>query len=608
MSSCYQKCAEQRHRRAKRLIQRWTTSEPPPTIEWVKLALQNRGYREEARIKRPKESTQDSTYSVNENQTELRDSDLPTDERHMDPSNNSKYASNAESSHDSTMVDHNVIPTTHTDQASNYTVREIKFHHHGPMGFNVRTISMESVEICVVTSVKEDTHAQRSGLRVNDVIVNLSTNIDGISFGAMTVPTIATWNSLDEVKFASVKDIVQWSNSSSRPIAFYILRCDDVSRSATDEHQNGSETIDISSLNISEMEINRAIRGKKVFPRIPCCKHCSGDETRQHHYLCSKHKYFQTSGAKDILIILLAGVRDKCQACAYEIMTGKKSTSIQHFNKCDRQPNKSGKKKNSKAGKNTRSSKGDKLQGDPSGPTDPLQKQHLPKQIKRTVTPKSGATIDTHGETLATNGLKQTTLNGSLSRKVTPARGIDPLVSNYKNKNDEIRENDPLILGDVSTEDKWISCANPWGPLGFCDGDIIYDCPADYQYRNQIYGHNPKRFIDEPFANGSPYRQTHSIKETVELKRDPMALLDWGFEFSYHDFGGACIITKVDPISPAADARIIGDPDQVSSVRDGDILLLVNGTRGRLFCFSFSIVDEKSSVFTDMQYMVYSWQ
>jgi hypothetical protein len=467
------------------------------------------------------------------------------------------------------------------DTNSNYTTREVTIHNHGPMGFKVRTVSIESVQVCLVTSVEDKSSAQNNDVKVNDVIM-MPTGSKETSKGTKSLHTTGKMNTFEGFNFATVEDIRTWSESSSRPITFHVLRREDVSPMICKELQIGSESVDISSLNISELEINRAIREKKVFPTVPCCKFCAGDEKKKHHYLCSKHKNFQTSGAKDILIILLAGLRDKCNACAYEIKTGKKSRFMKHIDKCDRNSKKNGNDKKVDVQLNKTSSKQD-MQNTPAGPL-PQQKVHHSKQIEQSVIPKLASTKRKQDGNLASSIPSQTQTNKSVSMKITPARELDPLTSRIDSPNNDTDDNNSLILGDASSEDQWIPCANPWGSLGFCDGDMIYNCPADYQYRYQIYGDNPKRFIDEPFSNGSTYRDTHIVKETVELRRDAMAQIDWGFEFSYHDFGGACIITKVDPISPAADARIIGDPDQVSSLATGDIILLLNGVRGKLIC------------------------
>ena len=64
------------------------------------------------------------------------------------------------------------------------------------------------------------------------------------------------------------------------------------------------------------------------------------------------------------------------------------------------------------------------------------------------------------------------------------------------------------------------------------------------------------RFNTNPFDENSAYRQTHQKPEmgvrALKLKRDVMAMQPWGLSVKRHEFGGACLVTSVDPISPAA--------------------------------------------------------
>lgn len=172
------------------------------------------------------------------------------------------------------------------------------------------------------------------------------------------------------------------------------------------------------------------------------------------------------------------------------------------------------------------------------------------------------------GQKLDSNHVSRTPIDGSVQRKqgasqekthdsaqVTPATTC---VARNKNEDVDQRSCPPLILTDDQSVSKWVPCPNPWGDRTHCDGDFVLFSPEDYACAFEIYGSNPKRFTMYPFR-GDCYQQTHvSQKEgglsVIQLTRDRLALRSWGFRFCFHDFGGACLITEVEPMSPADSA------------------------------------------------------
>jgi hypothetical protein len=64
-----------------------------------------------------------------------------------------------------------------------------------------------------------------------------------------------------------------------------------------------------------------------------------------------------------------------------------------------------------------------------------------------------------------------------------------------------------------------------------------------------------ERFELDPLSSAGRYRKTHSAPEdgyqAIVLSRDPLALRPWGFSCQRHEFGGACLVSSVDPLSPA---------------------------------------------------------
>lgn len=113
----------------------------------------------------------------------------------------------------------------------------------------------------------------------------------------------------------------------------------------------------------------------------------------------------------------------------------------------------------------------------------------------------------------------------------------------------------PIKLTDDSGP-VWVSCPNPWGDRTHQSGDFVLMSPSCYNLANEVQGSNPQRFVPNPFdSNVSEYHRSHQSPyhgcSVVELTRDPLALRSWGFTFALHDFGGACLVTSVEPYSPA---------------------------------------------------------
>ena len=64
------------------------------------------------------------------------------------------------------------------------------------------------------------------------------------------------------------------------------------------------------------------------------------------------------------------------------------------------------------------------------------------------------------------------------------------------------------------------------------------------------------RFSLNPFDGSSSYRSTHQHPGIIVLclRRDPSAQTPWGFEVSCDEFGHACLVKDVQPMSPASEA------------------------------------------------------
>jgi hypothetical protein len=111
----------------------------------------------------------------------------------------------------------------------------------------------------------------------------------------------------------------------------------------------------------------------------------------------------------------------------------------------------------------------------------------------------------------------------------------------------------------------WDSCENPWGSIGHLDGDVSLHCSNYHslQRKEMITPMQEKRFTLFPFEyiDGqleSRYAKTHISPDDgvqcILLKRNAIATRQWGFSIQRHGFGGACLVSSVDDLSPAAAA------------------------------------------------------
>jgi len=111
---------------------------------------------------------------------------------------------------------------------------------------------------------------------------------------------------------------------------------------------------------------------------------------------------------------------------------------------------------------------------------------------------------------------------------------------------------------------KWLPCPNPWGKIGHEEGDFVVISPFQSASTADVVavyhqGPNrsiPKRFVAFPLEEGSPYHATHRSPErggysVLRLTRDRMGLRPWGFTVRLHEFGGACLVDSIEPLSPA---------------------------------------------------------
>ena len=432
-----------------------------------------------------------------------------------------------------------------------------------------------SAKTCCIGEVIEGGQGDEAGLKANDLIYSVPTG--GIE---------AKDDFYKHLKAVTVEEISKWSESTTRPIFLAVKRYE------------GEPTI-VSRENVDSVLVSES------FPQVPFCKKCNSSKESSiaphHHTFCPRHDEFEKSGAKDKMIIILKGLQVGCIACSFHLANGEKCPILKHNDKCI-----SLTKRREKANCSTKSDDKKGHQNDQRLEAKRKKRHNNVKmniekdtQQARSKPVSSSPDLTTHSKEVS--NLKDTGIILSRHHKKTQSN-LDHRkkkehksltndrtdcndVSSPKPRNSKRSKDSPtsctdlivspelngpvkrystmdvsnhFILTDDTSVDKWVSCPNPWGDHSHREGDFVLMSPFDYKVAYKSICNASKRFVVEPFAHNSSYYQSHVAPEdglqVLQLTRDSLALRSWGFTFIYHDFGGACLISTVEPSSPAGSA------------------------------------------------------
>jgi hypothetical protein len=110
----------------------------------------------------------------------------------------------------------------------------------------------------------------------------------------------------------------------------------------------------------------------------------------------------------------------------------------------------------------------------------------------------------------------------------------------------------------------WEPCPDPWGQRGYTEGDIVVFSNKAGIGSVETALPSP-RFEIDPLSGSCRYKKTHHMPNegfhALLLQRDPQCTLSWGFSVHRHEFGGACLVSSVEHMSPAHAAVRICDCD-----------------------------------------------
>ena len=332
--------------------------------------------------------------------------------------------------------------------------------------------------------------------------------------------------------------------------------------------------------------------------KVQFCGLCNyggrGPKPKMHHAWCFNNPFYENSGAVRIMERIQYGKNKlRCGSCEKEFCNGRlykrghtrdclqyqekfkrkeyqanKEDQVQNFDQHDDDPDdeKTKKKKQDKDKKRSKitvespptSSSNDEEEEEEDSSDDgsvycPTKKRRRIQVLGVGPVPskKKGQTIPPHSNK-AKRKKSSNKDNNDENKEVEESVRVTPTPA------EELEVDVSSNAVDVSVRSNWIDYqSNPWGPSGHVEGDVVLfgGPPGLSSYETLIPS---ERYKSNPFEKSSGYRSTHVTPEEglafLQLRRDPMATRPWGFRVGKDEFGEACLVEAVDPLSPAASA------------------------------------------------------
>ena len=299
---------------------------------------------------------------------------------------------------------------------------------------------------------------------------------------------------------------------------------------------------------------------------VPFCKKCQhpNKNLALHHPWCPKNPQFVNSGADEILRRLEYGCQVKCERCVSEYNTGRcVDGSLQHNELCMNSQKKLKKSNNEELPRQSKSKA--KKSAEAANTTANNNNKRAPCAMQ-----KSKQRDSSKGSAKVQSQLSTTTISkkrAPVDRKAETELGI-PTTSDSEEDQKTVEEEECELFHDfgdnssITGEDgltiSWVSCDNPWGPGGVLDGDVVLYAPYRGIGDPEALFPSSRRFVSCPFSKSSRYLKTHRTPDeglqALTLTRDVMCNRPWGFTTYRHEFGGACLVARVDPSGPASAA------------------------------------------------------
>ena len=356
-----------------------------------------------------------------------------------------------------------------------------------------------------------------------------------------------------------------------------------------------NKNINVSDDSKSHVQENRSnshtMFGDESSESLPFCALCNGRKPNRpiHHSWCPKNSHFETSGADEVLAKIRLGLQMNCPGCRGEYESGRRVPDDKHSITCtngsikgtkptlitpktdSRQElvttEKIAKLDNTILKGNKQSIKtGLTLKGD----MQPIETGIISKGGKQPI--KTGI-VSKGGKQPIKTGKVETTQHKQNESKVVPKNIVKTAkasevknratsnaagVKNSKSKVPVSRWSDDESIDESDNGEKlnvtWESCDNVWGYEGHHENDVVIYSTSNTgcHYETLLLD---ERYEIDPFLSCRQYCKTHSTPEegyqAIVLERDILGRRPWGFTCSRHEFGGACLVNNVTPLSPA---------------------------------------------------------
>jgi hypothetical protein len=324
----------------------------------------------------------------------------------------------------------------------------------------------------------------------------------------------------------------------------------------------------------------------------PFCALCSGQKTSRlvHHAWCPKNEHYLSSGADSIVSRILHGIKVlNCCGCREEYQSGRRVANKNHSASCrvvqkslcsqnadpseEPQPNHCASIRDSQSVCRSpcHDDDNDSAYASPSKSRGRIHvlkvasASDMLKSHRSTIVPlaTSQPVVRTLKDSKVRSHTTQTTSNPKKTRQSPLGKSVK-ISDRICMDAPAYSKSGPVEIAVSDREDTeafeklnvaWENCENVWGPDEHMDDDVVVFTSSTSDachYESFFVSH---RYEIDPFRSYPRYYKTHSSPEegyqALRLRRDLLATRPWGFSCERHEFGGACLVSAVDPLSPA---------------------------------------------------------
>ena len=300
-------------------------------------------------------------------------------------------------------------------------------------------------------------------------------------------------------------------------------------------------------------ELNESKKITAAGSIAPFCAFCNGQKTSRpiHHSWCPKNSHFGTSGADEVLAKIQLGLRMHCDGCKAEYESGRRVPESKHSARCNGV---------SKAIKPPPLINPNKDLGRDMGKTGKyIEKDNNIALERSTKQVEMGIKENKQSKQNVVKNTSKTVLKAAKSVEVKNRAPNTSVVGKKQQLKLQLAQlSDDESIEDIDNREKlnvtWEDCNNVWGYEGHHENDVVIYSTSNIgcHYETLLLD---ERYEIDPFMSCRQYAKTHSTPEegyqAIVLQRDLLGRRPWGLTCSRHEFGGACLVDSVEPLSPA---------------------------------------------------------